>query len=311
MKILLLGANGQLGQTFLKEGSLAALGDVVPATRDGLVSGSASGVVGDLSSPEGIATLLEQVQPDVIVNAAAYTAVDRAEQEEELATRVNGASVGALGAWAAAHDALVLHYSTDYVFDGSSAKPYAIDAATAPIGAYGRSKLEGERALDASGARHMIFRTAWVYAAHGQNFLRTMLRLGADRDELRVVADQHGAPTSTLLIVRGTLAALKAWTSASGDARARMEGIHHLVASGSTTWHGFATAIFDEALQQGVIAKKPVVTPIGTADFPTPAKRPAYSVLENSRFEERFAFALPDWQQGLHEVMSELSIHKH
>ncbi len=307
MKILLLGANGQLGQTFLKEGSLATLGDVVPATRDGSVAGGTPGVAGDLSSPEGLVALLNQVQPDVIVNAAAYTAVDRAEQEEALATRINGAAVGAIGQWAAAHGALVLHYSTDYVFDGQSAQAYAVDAATAPLGAYGRSKLAGEQALAASGAHHMTFRTAWVYAAHGQNFMRTMLRLGAERDELRVVADQHGAPTSTLLIVRGSLAALRAWIKASADERGALEGTFHLVASGSTTWHGFATAIFEEAFHRGLIAKKPTVAAIGTADFPTPAKRPAYSVLDNSSFEKRFAFALPDWQQGLHEVMAELS----
>jgi len=158
-----------------------------------------------------------------------------------------------------------------------------------------------------SGAHHMIFRTAWVYAAHGQNFLRTMLRLGADRDELRVVADQHGAPTSTQLIVRGTLAALDAWHQASPTERARMEGIHHLVASGSTTWHGFATAIFEEAMERGLVERKPTVTAIGTADFPTPAKRPAYSVLDNSGFQEHFAFALPDWRIGLNEVIHELS----
>ncbi|QNK02735.1 dTDP-4-dehydrorhamnose reductase [Dyella telluris] len=311
MKILLLGANGQLGQTFLKESALTTFGEVVPVTRDGQLSGGMTGVAGDLSSPEGMTAVLDRVQPDVIINAAAFTAVDRAEQEEKLATRVNGESVGAIGAWAASNDALVLHYSTDYVFDGSSAEPYAVDAATAPLGAYGRSKLAGERALAGSGARHMIFRTAWVYAAHGHNFLRTMLRLGAERDELRIVADQHGAPTSTGLIVRGTLAALDVWSKASGNERSKLEGTHHLVASGTTTWHGFAVAIFDEAFRRGLIAKKPVVTPIDTADFPTPAKRPAYSVLENADFQKRFGFVLPDWQQGLLDVMGELSIPTH
>jgi len=307
LKIALLGANGQLGQTFLEEGALATFGEVIPVTRDGQVSGVGQGEAADLSSPDGIAVLLDRIKPDVIINAAAYTAVDRAEQEEALATRINGASVGAIGRWAAAHHALVLHYSTDYVFDGQSEQPYAIDATTAPLGAYGRSKLAGEEALVASDAHHMIFRTAWVYAAHGHNFMRTMLRLGAERDELRVVADQHGAPTSTLLIVRGTLAALRTWNQAPTNERARMEGTYHLVASGSTTWHDFATAIFDEALQRGLIKRKPAVTAIGSADFPTPAKRPAYSVLENSHFQKQFAFTLPDWRLGLNEVMSELS----
>jgi dTDP-4-dehydrorhamnose reductase len=306
LKIALLGANGQLGQTFLKEGALAHRGELVAVTRNGLVHGADQGEAADLSSPEHIAALLDRIKPDVIINAAAYTAVDRAEQEEALATQINGASVDAIARWAAAHRALVLHYSTDYVFDGQSRQPYAVDAATAPIGAYGRSKLAGERALATSGAHHMIFRTAWVYAAHGHNFLRTMLRLSAERDELRVVADQHGAPTSTLLIVRGTLAALDAWNRTSTSERANMEGIHHLVASGDTTWHGFATAIFDEALERNLIKRKPTVAAIGTIDFPTPAERPAYSVLDNTDFQKRFDFALPDWRIGLHEVMNEL-----
>jgi dTDP-4-dehydrorhamnose reductase len=308
LKIALLGANGQLGQTFLKQGGLATLGEVVSVTRNGQVVGANSdGEAGDLSSREGIAAVLDRIQPDVIVNAAAYTAVDRAEQEEELATRVNGSAVGAIGNWAAAHNSLVLHYSTDYVFDGQSEHPYAVDATTAPLGAYGRSKLAGERALNSSGAHHMVFRTAWVYASHGHNFMRTMLRLGTERDELRVVADQHGAPTSTLLIVRGTLAALQAWVRATDTERAALEGTYHLVASGNTTWFGFASAIFDEAFERGLIPRKPTVTAIGSTEFPTPAKRPAYSVLENSHFEKQFSFALPDWQQGLREVMGELS----
>lgn len=307
MKIVLLGANGQLGQTFLQQGGLAALGDVIAVTRDGSVHGFGQGEAGDLAEPDAIVALLERVRPDIIVNAAAYTAVDRAEQEEALATRINGESMGTIGAWAATNHALVVHYSTDYVFDGEGTAPYAIDAATAPIGAYGRSKLAGENALRDSGAAHMTFRTAWVYAPHGQNFLRTMLRVGAERDELRVVADQRGAPTSTRLIVEGTLAAIDAWTRAPADRRARLEGLHHLVASGDTTWHGFAEAIFDMALEQGLIARKPQVAAITTADFPTPARRPAYSVLDNSRFQQLFAFAPADWRDELHEVMNDLS----
>ncbi|WP_266169929.1 dTDP-4-dehydrorhamnose reductase [Dyella subtropica] len=307
MKIALLGANGQLGQTFLKDGTLASLGKLIPVTRDGHVFDGSQGEAGDLSTPEDIAALLDRIKPDVIVNAAAYTAVDRAEQEEGLAIRINGTAVGAIGAWAAAHDALVMHYSTDYVFNGQAKHPYAVNAPTAPLSAYGRSKLAGERALVASGAQHLTFRTAWVYAAHGRNFLRTMLRLGADRDELRVVADQYGAPTSTHMIVRGSTAALRAWIHAAPAARPALAGTYHLVASGTTTWHGFATAIFDAAFERGMIARKPVVIAIGTADFPTPAARPAYSVLDNSLFEKRFATTLQDWRHGLSEVMDELS----
>jgi dTDP-4-dehydrorhamnose reductase len=307
LKIALLGANGQLGRSFVREGSLASLGVLIPVSRDGKLIEGGHGEAGDLASPDGIRDLLDRTQPDIIVNAAAYTAVDRAEQEEDLATLVNGGAVRAIGEWAARSGALVLHYSTDYVFDGGARSPYPIDAPTAPIGAYGRGKLAGELALRASGAHHLVFRTAWVYAAHGHNFLRTMLRLGAERDQLRVVADQYGAPTSTNLIVAGTVAALKRWLALPEAARGELEGTYHLVASGETTWHGFASAIFEQAVEHGLLARKPDVQAIGTADFPTPAKRPAYSVLDNTRFQKQFAFTLPHWSDGLAEVIRELS----
>ncbi|MFC5743976.1 dTDP-4-dehydrorhamnose reductase [Dyella tabacisoli] len=307
MKILLLGANGQLGRTFLKDGGLAKYGTLIPASRDGSLIDGGHGEVGDLTALDNLVALLDRIEPDIIVNAAAYTAVDRAEQEEALATLVNGTAIGAIAEWAAKRDALVLHYSTDYVFDGQNPQPYAVEAATAPLGAYGRSKLAGELALKASGVNYLNFRTAWVYASHGQNFLRTMLRLGAERDELRVVADQHGAPTSTNLIVRASLAALDRWLHAPAEQQRNMVGTHHLVASGATTWHGFATAIFDEALTRGLLERKPRVLAIGTADFPTPAKRPAYSVLDNTGFKQHFGLTLPDWRAGLSEVINELS----
>ena len=308
MRILLLGANGQLGRTFLDHGGLAARGELVVASRDGVLSGGSRGEIVDLAEPAKLPALLDRVQPDVIVNAAAYTAVDRAEQDEALATRINGEAVGELGSWASAYPALVLHYSTDYVFDGAQSQPYAVAAATAPVGAYGRSKLVGERALRDSGADHLILRIAWVYAAtHGQNFLRTMLRLGSERDELRVVADQHGAPTDTRLVVRASLAALDRWLRANAAQRRQLIGTHHLVASGATTWHGFATAIFEQALAQGVIARAPRVIPIGSAEFPTPAQRPAWSVLDNSGFRRHFGFSLPDWREGLHEAIAQLA----
>ncbi|MEO7066652.1 MAG: dTDP-4-dehydrorhamnose reductase [Rhodanobacter sp.] len=306
MRILLLGGNGQLGHTFITHGGLAARGTCVIATRDGKLTGGDFAEAADLSAPATLPTLLDRVQPDVIINAAAYTAVDRAEQEEELATRVNGESVAVLAEWAAAHDALVIHYSTDYVFDGKQATPYATDAATDPLGVYGRSKLAGEQALQDSGASYLLFRTAWVYAAHGKNFLRTMLRVGAERDELRVVADQHGAPTDTTLIVDGTLAALDCWQQANVGQRQQLVGTHHLVASGATTWHGFASAIFAEAVALGVLARQPHVVPISSAEFPTPAARPAWSLLDNRGFQQHFGFLLPDWQHGLHKVMQEI-----
>lgn len=303
MRILLLGANGQLGRTFLDQGGLIARGELVAASRDGALAAGGNGEAADLSIPESLPALLDRVQPDVIVNTAAYTAVDRAEQEEALATRVNGEAVGVLGRWAAAHGALVVHYSTDYVFDGKQSRPYAVDAPTGPLGAYGRSKLAGEQALRDSGADHLTFRTAWVYAAHGHNFLRTMLRLGAERDELRVVADQHGAPTDTGLIVQGTLAALDRWRASDRAQREALAGTHHLVASGATTWHGFASAIFEKAQARDLLPHPPRVVAVTTADYPTPAVRPAWSLLDNRGFQQRFDFPLPDWREGLGKVI--------
>lgn len=307
MKILLLGANGQLGRTFLGHGDLASHGALIAASRDGLLVNGGTGEIADLSAPDTLPALFDRIRPDVIVNAAAYTAVDRAEQEESLATRVNGEAVGVIGNWAAAHGALVIHYSTDYVFDGNQSQPYAVDAATGPLGAYGRSKLAGEQALRDSGAEHLTFRTAWVYAAHGHNFLRTMLRFGAEREELRVVADQHGAPTDTTLIVNASLAALDGWQHADLARRRQLAGIHHLVASGATTWHGFADAIFEQAAAEGLMTRRPRVVPIGSAEFPTPATRPAWSLLDNRGFQQAFGFALPDWRQGLHDVIRQLA----
>ena len=311
MKILLLGANGQLGRTFLDHGGLANHDELVAACRDGVLADGRSGEIADLAAPASLTALLDRVQPDVIINAAAYTAVDRAEQEPDLAIRVNGEAVAVLGAWAKAHTALVVHYSTDYVFDGGQAQPYAVDAPTAPLGAYGRSKLAGEQALRDSGADHLILRTAWVYAAHGHNFLRTMLRLGSEREELRVVADQHGAPTDTALIVRASLAALDRWQHADTPQRRQLNGTHHLVASGATTWHGFASAIFEQAALHRLITRKPRVVPIASADFPTPAVRPAWSLLDNTGFQRHFEYPLPDWQQGLDEVMLQLATSGH
>ncbi len=307
MKILLLGANGQLGRTFLERGSLPANGALIAASRDGRLIDGGHGEIADLAQPESLPTVLDRLQPDVIINAAAYTAVDQAEKEESLAMRVNGEAVGVIGHWAAAHGALVIHYSTDYVFDGSQSQPYAVDAPTGPLGAYGRSKLAGEQALRDSGAAQLIFRTAWVYAAHGQNFLRTMLRLGAARDELRVVADQHGAPTDTRLIVDASLAALAHWQQSDHAQHQQMGSIHHLVASGATTWHGFASAIFEQAHALGLLEHKPRVLPIDSVEFPSPAKRPAWSLLDNESFQRAFDVVLPDWQQGLRGVMHQLT----
>lgn len=307
MKTLLLGANGQLGRTFLEHGGLAARGEQVVATRDGVLAHGSRGEVADLSKPASLPDMLDRVRPDVIVNAAAYTAVDRAEHEETLATRVNGEAVGVIGRWAAMHGTLVIHYSTDYVFDGHQSQPYAVEAPPAPLGAYGRSKLAGEQALTASGANHMIFRTAWVYAPHGHNFLRTMLRLGAEREELRVVDDQHGAPTDTGLIVSASLSALDDWQRANATQRRQLGGTHHLVASGATSWHGFASEIFGQAVANGLLARQPRIIAISSTDYPTPARRPAWSLLDNTHFQQQFALTLPDWRTGLHNVITQLA----
>jgi dTDP-4-dehydrorhamnose reductase len=306
MNILLLGANGQLGRSFIEHGGLANHGSLIAATRDGRRFDGAIADVADLSQPLSLLPLLDRHQPRIIVNTAAYTAVDRAETEEPLATRVNGEAVGVLGEWAAANDALVVHYSTDYVFSGVATAPYPSDASTDPLGAYGRSKLVGEQALANSGAAHLLFRTAWVYAPHGKNFLLTMLRLGAEREELRVVADQQGSPTDTRLIVDATLAALETWQHARASRHQELSGTYHLVASGHTTWHGFATAIMQEAHARGLLARVPRIIPITTAEFPTPAKRPAWSVLDNTGFERQFGYPLAGWQQGLRHVIDTL-----
>jgi dTDP-4-dehydrorhamnose reductase len=311
MRILLLGATGQLGRSFIEHGGLATRGALSLTSRSGRSFDDSAIELADLADPATLLPLLDRLRPELIVNTAAYTAVDRAEQEEALATRINAEAVAVLGAWAQRHDALVVHYSTDYVFDGESTQAYPVDALTGPLGAYGRSKLAGEIALRESGADHLIFRTAWVYAPHGQNFLRTMLRLGAERDVLRVVADQHGAPTSTALIVEGTLAALDHLSAGEPAQRQRLLGTHHLVAGGTSSWHAFAEAIFEQGIAQGLITSKPQIIPIGTKDFPTPARRPAWSVLDNSGFQKHFECSLPQWQASLHDVIAQLTRRSH
>ena len=308
MKILLLGANGQLGRNFMEEGSLAKRGELCAASRDGCCYDGSRIARADLASPDTVSDLLDQLQPDVIVNTAAYTAVDRAQQEEALAMRINATAVGLLGQWAQAHGACVLHYSSDYIFNGTANTPYAVDATTAPLGVYGHSKLVGEMALRESGAHHILLRTSWVYAPHGHNFLLTMLRMGSARDALRVVTDQYGAPTSTALIVAGTLAALDTWLAAAPNQRRALEGTHHLVASGYTNWHGFAGAIFKGAVKRGLLPRAPRLEAIHSADYPTGAQRPAWSVLDNTGFTVRFGYALPNWQLALDGVLDALAL---
>src|SRR5690348_5442525 len=327
-RILLLGANGQVGQAlqFTLRHTARKLnphfchlscdhqrdgdppeGKLVLATRDGKLENGLECERVDLADLEGMQEALDRIAPDLIVNAAAYTAVDRAEDESDLAMRINGQAPGVLGEWAAKHDARVLHYSTDYVFDGRAHQPYREDDPPNPVGAYGRSKLAGEFALRASGARHLILRTAWVYAPRGHNFLRTMLRLAGERDTLRVVGDQVGAPTPAEVIAQVTAQVVPRWFNVDqGDMTAHsLDGVYHLTTIGQASWHEFACAIFHRAQRRGLLARVPVVEAIGTSEYPTRARRPAYSVLDTSLLRETFQVELPDWQQGLDAVFED------
>jgi dTDP-4-dehydrorhamnose reductase len=305
MKILLLGANGQVG--FELQRVLAPLGELSPATRNGKLAGGIDCLAADLGAGDALAQVLQSAPWEIVVNAVAYTAVDRAEDEPALVGRINGEAMGQIGEWAARNRALVVHYSTDYVFDGQGTRPYHEDDATAPLGVYGHSKLAGEEALQKSGCAHLILRTAWVYGARGGNFLHTMLRLARDRDRLSVVDDQRGAPTSSRLIAATTALILKRWLDSDAGGRARYNGVYHLAAAGGTTWCGFARAIVARAAAAGLIPREVEVAAIRTADFPTKAKRPAYSVLDTSKLRERFGVTLPDWKQGLDAVIGELA----
>lgn len=296
MKLLLFGANGQLGHELRR--SLAPLGEVVCSTRSGLLADGSACESADFDVPESLSALVERIAPDVVVNAAAHTAVDKAESDIAAAYRANAEAPGAIAQACARRGARMVHYSTDYVFDGRGSRPYREDDPVSPLGVYGASKLAGEQAIRESGVRHTIFRTAWVYADHGRNFLLTMLRLARERDELRVVADQVGTPTPAALIA---------------DVTARVVGrpfagsrLWHLTASGATTWHGFAQAIVQQAAERGLIPRAPTVVPIATSDFPTPARRPAYSCLDTSSLVRDTGVALPDWQEGLSEVLARL-----
>jgi len=277
VKILLAGNAGQLGWEL--ERMLPPLWEVFAFDRGEI----------DLSDAERTRSAVREFGPDVIVNAAAYTAVDGAEREPEAAFAINARAPGVLAEEAAKLGALIVHYSTDYVFDGTKAGPYTEDDAPNPLGVYGASKLEGERMVAASGARHWIFRTSWVYAPRGSNFLLTMLRLAREGKPLRVVADQFGAPTTAAMLARATVHAL------SNHAQPP-SGIYHMTAAGRTSWHGFACAILRE------FGFDNPVTPIATAEYPTPATRPANSVLDNAKLAAHFGIRMPDWEAGLRDV---------
>lgn len=289
MRILLLGGNGQVG--FELQRSLAPLGEVVATTRSGQLPDGRPCEVADLSDPASLPALVAEVAPDLVVNAGAYTAVDRAEDEPELAFRVNAEAPAALAGACARAGIPIVHFSTDYVFDGQGSRPYREDDATAPLGVYGASKWAGEQAVRDSGAAHKIFRLCWVYGPRGGNFLLTMLRLARERELLRVVADQRGTPTPAPWIADATAQALRAGPEASGT--------WHLAAGGQASWFEFASEIVTQAAAIGVIARAPQVEAITTADFPTRARRPAWSVLDTSALARDFGIRLPDWRNGV------------
>ncbi|WP_280154601.1 dTDP-4-dehydrorhamnose reductase [Piscinibacter sp. XHJ-5] len=296
MKILLLGKNGQVGWELQR--SLAPLGEVIALDRAG-----AQGLSGDLSQPQAVAQTALALRPDVIVNAAAYTAVDRAESDTGLARTINAASPAALAQAAATMGSWLVHYSTDYVFDGSGDQPRDELAPTGPLSAYGRTKLEGEQAIAASGARHLIFRTSWVFAARGGNFARTMLRLAAERDRLRVIDDQVGAPTSAELIADVTAHAVR-----TAMARPALSGLYHLAAAGQTSWHRYACHVIEWARAHGQAVRVALqdIEPIATTEYPTPARRPLNSRLATNKLRDAFGVHLPAWEAGVERMLCEV-----
>jgi dTDP-4-dehydrorhamnose reductase len=296
VKILLLGADGQLGG-YLRH-TLPALGDLHASSR----SSADDTLRCDLADVAAVEELLHQQRPDLVVNAAAYTAVDQAESDADAAMRINAVLPAAIGSAVASWGGAVIHYSTDYVFNGTARRPYTENDATAPLGVYGRSKLAGEEALAATGVDYLVLRTAWVYSLRGRNFLTTMLRLGAERDALSVVDDQHGTPTSAGFLANATAGIAARWL-ADEPSRRMKSGIFHLTAAGHTTWYGFAKAIFEDATSDGRIARAPSVVPIASTSYPTPAKRPAWSVLDTSRTVASFGLTPPDWRDDLSRVL--------
>jgi len=296
MKLLLLGKNGQVGWELQR--SLAPLGELVACDFD-----SPGELKADFSQPESLVPLLQRLRPDVIVNSAAHTAVDKAESEPELARAINAVAPGVIARQAAALGAWLVHYSTDYVFDGSGDQPRDEDAPTAPLSVYGRTKLEGEQAIRAAGVRHLILRTSWVYAARGGNFARTMLRLAAERDTLNVIDDQVGAPTGAELLADVTVHALRA-----AMAKPPLGGTYHCVAGGQTTWHGYARFVIEWARTRGhpVRVAPDAVRPIATSAYPTPARRPLNSRLSTARLAAAFGLVMPPWQRGVERMLTEV-----
>ncbi len=291
MKIVLLGKNGQVGWELQR--ALAPLGQVF----------AFDSAQADFTQPDQVIEQVRRIQPDVVVNAAAYTAVDKAESDVERARLVNASTPGALARWAAEQGALLVHYSTDYVFDGSGAEARREDSATAPLNVYGQTKLEGEQAIVASRCRHLIFRTSWVYAAKGGNFVRTMLRLAAERDQLKVIADQIGAPTGADLIADVTAHAIR-----QVQRQPELAGLYHLVAAGCTSWWQYACFVIEWAREHGgaIRVEPDAVAAIPTSHYPTPARRPLNSQLCTDKLQTAFGLVMPDWKQGVERMLTEI-----
>jgi dTDP-4-dehydrorhamnose reductase len=294
MKLLLLGKGGQVGWELQR--SLAPLGELVALDFD------STDLHADFSRPEQLAETVHKVRPDVIVNAAAHTAVDKAESEPEFARKLNATSPGVVAEAAQQVGALMVHYSTDYVFDGSGSTPWKEDDATGPLSVYGSTKLEGEQLVAAHCARHLIFRTSWVYAARGGNFAKTMLRLAREREKLTVIDDQFGAPTGAELLADLTAHAIRATLQDPAKA-----GLYHAVAGGVTTWHGYARFVVEQAKAAGVELKAgpDAVDPVPTSAFPTPARRPHNSRLDTTKLQSVFGLRLPPWQDGVARMLRE------
>ncbi|MEO7010029.1 MAG: dTDP-4-dehydrorhamnose reductase [Caldimonas sp.] len=296
MRILLFGKNGQVGWELQR--ALAPLGDLVALDFD-----SAGPLSADFSKPESLAATVRAVRPQIIVNAAAHTAVDKCESEPGLARALNAASPAVLAREASALGAWLLHYSTDYVFDGSGSTARSEDAPTGPLSVYGRTKLEGEDAIRTSGCLHLILRTSWVYAARGGNFAKTMLRLAAERDRLTVIDDQIGAPTGAEL-----LADISAHVLRSALARSELAGTYHAVAQGETSWYGYACHVIEHARAAGapIKVKPEAIEPVLTSAFPTPAERPRNSRLNSKKLQHTFGLELPAWQPGVERMLIEV-----
>ncbi|TBR76520.1 MAG: dTDP-4-dehydrorhamnose reductase [Burkholderiaceae bacterium] len=295
LKILLLGKNGQVGWELQR--SLSVLGELVALDRH------SPDLCGDLANLQGLARTVQAVRPDVIVNAAAHTAVDKAESEPELARTLNALAPGVLAQEAASLGALLVHYSTDYVFDGSGIRPWSEADTPAPLNVYGRTKLEGEQLIQADCPRHLIFRTSWVYGARGGNFARTMLRLAQERERLTVIADQIGAPTGADLLADVTAHAI-----CGVLAQPQRAGLYHLAAGGATSWYEYAKYVLAQAESTQKAIKKIVtaVDPVPTSAFPTPARRPLNSRLDTAKLQAAFALTLPPWQQGVARMLNEI-----